>query len=118
MIVDDMHDIHEVFKEVLQLHGHQVIFSAKNGQEAVEYMKNPATIKPELIIMDQLMPRKDGLTALKEILSLDSQQKIIFASADPSSKKKVLKEGAKEYLVKPFSVKTLLRIIAHTVNNF
>ncbi|NHJ86928.1 MAG: response regulator, partial [Asgard group archaeon] len=66
---------------------------------------------PDLVIMDHRMPVKDGVTALQELLEMDSSIKVIFVSADESARKKALSMGAIGYLIKPFSVKEILKLI-------
>ena len=111
MIVDDMIVIQEILKEILNLKGYIIIFTALDGQQAVDYFKDPVNEWPEIVIMDHRMPIKDGVTALKELLVLDKNIKVIFVSADESARNKALEMGAIGYLVKPFSVKAILRLI-------
>ena len=61
--------------------------------------------------MDHRMPKKDGLTAAKEILSVNSEIKIIFFSADYTIKEKALALGAKYFLEKPFQLDELTSVI-------
>ncbi len=88
---------------------------ASNGEIAVDMFKsfNP---KPEIILMDYRMPLKNGLEATIEILQIDPNTKIIFASADISVKEKAIALGAIEFLEKPFSIQTVLNII-NKINN-
>ena len=111
MIVDDMVVIQEILKEILSLKGHTVISLAYDGQQAVDYFKNKNHELPDLVIMDHRMPIKDGVTALQELLAINKNIKIIFVSADESARKVALRMGAVVYLVKPFSVKTFLKMI-------
>jgi two-component system chemotaxis response regulator CheY len=110
MIVDDMVVIQEILKEILHLKGHSVTYSAFDGQQAIDYFVENKDW-PDLVIMDHRMPVKDGVTALKELLELDNDIKVIFVSADESARKKALAMGAIGYLIKPFSVKEILSLI-------
>ncbi len=110
MIVDDMVVIQEILKEILNLKGHIITYSAFDGQQAIDYFKENSDW-PDLVIMDHRMPVKDGVTALKELLELDSKIKVIFVSADESARKRALSMGAIGYLIKPFSVKDILQLI-------
>lgn len=107
--------IQEILKEILNLKGHSIIYTAFDGQEAVDYFKDTNNERPEIVIMDHRMPVKDGVTALIELMELDCSIKVIFVSADESARKRALKEGAIGYLVKPFSVKTILKLIDEIV---
>ena len=116
MIVDDMIVIQEILKEILNLKGHTIIFTALDGQQAVDYFKDSANEWPEIVIMDHRMPIKDGVTALEELLVIDENIKVIFVSADESARNKALVMGAIGYLVKPFSVKAILKLIDSVIN--
>ncbi len=68
-------------------------------------------IKPDIIIMDHRMPIKSGIEASKEILSINSEAKIIFASADTTIKEIALSIGVLCFKTKPFSNKKLIENI-------
>ena len=67
--------------------------------------------KPDIILMDHRMPVKNGLEATKEILKIDPNVKIIFASADTTVKTLALQAGAVAFHVKPFSMRDLFTTI-------
>lgn len=83
LIVDDDTDILFLYQKMIERIGFEVIGTAKNGEEAVQLYKSHE-IKPDIILMDHRMPKKNGLEASKEILSISDHTKIIFASADKS----------------------------------
>ncbi len=87
--------------------GFQVLGIANNGDEAIKMFKNFPE-KPDIIILDYRMPIKNGLDALKEILLIDHNSRVIFASADKTVKEEVYSYGAKGFLDKPFTHKKLL----------
>ena len=103
MIVDDMVVIQEILVEILSLKGHDVIFTANDGQQAIDYFNNNNNPKPDIIILDHRMPGKDGV-------------KVVFVSADESARNEALTFGAVDYLVKPFSVKAILTLIEKITN--
>ncbi len=114
LIADDEPDILEIIKYNLQSEGYEVI-TAKNGTEATELAK---LHKPDLIILDVMMPGKSGFEVCK-LLRLDAQFEntiIIFLTAlnDDSTQIKGLETGGDDYLTKPISPKVLLsRVNAH-----
>ena len=67
--------------------------------------------KPVIIIMDQRMPVKDGVSATQEILKMDPSATIFFGSADLHIEKEALAAGAKGFLLKPFRIEELLQAI-------
>lgn len=75
LIVDDAAFMRMMIKDILVKNGFEVVGEAQDGVEAVEKY---AELKPDLVTLDITMPEKDGLTALKEILSSDSDAKVIM----------------------------------------
>jgi two-component system chemotaxis response regulator CheY len=73
--------------------GFQVLGIANNGDEAIEMFKN-FNEKPDIIILDYRMPIKDGIDALRAILEIDKNSRIIFASADRTIRERVYLYGA------------------------
>ena len=114
-IVDDDHSLQGLYKLILKEAGFEIIGTAINGKLAVEKYKNFEE-KPDLILMDHRMPIKSGLDAMIEILGINDNVKIIFASADISVKKKALSQGACAFLDKPFKMQKLLGTIKNIVN--
>lgn len=108
LIADDEPDILEIVGYNLSREGYQVT-TAKDGDEALAKAK---TVKPELIILDIMMPKKNGVEVC-EILRAKPAFKdtlIIFLTAlsDESSHVKGLETGADDYISKPISPKVLL----------
>ena len=108
LIADDEPDILEIIQYNLQKEGYEVI-TARDGDEALTKAK---THKPELIILDIMMPRKNGVEVC-ELLRMQPAFKetlIIFLTAlsDESSHIKGLESGADDYVSKPISPKVLV----------
>lgn len=100
MICDDTAFMRLIMRELVEQAGMEVVYEAANGQEAiVNYMK----FKPDLVTMDITMPELDGLAALKKIMSIDQNAKIIMCSALGQQRMVVeaLQHGAKDFIVKP-----------------
>jgi two-component system alkaline phosphatase synthesis response regulator PhoP len=108
LIADDEPDILEIISYNLQAEGYEVI-TAKNGNEALELAKHH---KPDLIILDVMMPGKTGFEVCKILRALPSFQEtvIIFLTAlnDDSTQIKGLETGGDDYLTKPISPKVLI----------
>ncbi|MFT3682849.1 MAG: response regulator transcription factor [Ferruginibacter sp.] len=108
LIADDEPDILEIIQFNLQTEGYEVI-TAKNGDEAIDMAKKH---QPDLIILDVMMPVKNGIEACK-ILRMQPAFKntlIIFLSAlsDEGTEVRGLETGADDYLTKPISPKILV----------
>ena len=108
LIADDEQDILEIMTYNLQLHGYEVA-TAKDGDEAIQKAKD---FKPELIILDIMMPKKNGIEVCKILRSQPSFNDtiIIFLTAlnDELSHVKGLEFGADDYISKPISPKILV----------
>jgi len=108
LIADDEQDILEIMTYNLQLHGYEVA-CAKDGDEAIQKAKD---FKPELIILDIMMPKKNGIEVCKILRSqsIFSETIIIFLTAlnDELSHVKGLEFGADDYISKPISPKILV----------
>jgi two-component system, OmpR family, alkaline phosphatase synthesis response regulator PhoP len=108
LIADDEPDILEIIQFNLQTEGYEVI-TAKNGDEALDLAKKH---QPNLIILDVMMPYKNGIEVCNILRSQPAFQQtlIIFLSAlsDESTEVRGLETGADDYLTKPISPKVLI----------
>jgi two-component system chemotaxis response regulator CheY len=114
LVVDDAVFMRKVVSDALAKGGHEVIGEAANGQEAVEQFQS---LKPEVMTLDITMPEKDGLAALKEIIAMDPQARIVMCSALGQETKvlEAIKAGAKDFVVKPFQPDRVLSAIEKAV---
>jgi two-component system chemotaxis response regulator CheY len=101
LIVDDLTFIKLVLRGLVEKAGFRVIGEASDGAEAIELYQDK---RPDVVLMDLTMPKVDGLTALKEILKIDPEAKVIMCSAmgQQSLIVQALQLGAKDFIVKPF----------------
>ena len=83
---------------------------ANNGDEAIKMFRSFPE-KPDIIILDYRIPIKNGLDALKEILQIDHNSRVIFASADKTIREEVYSYGAKGFFDKPFTHKKLINTL-------
>jgi len=114
-IVEDEFSLVRLYELVLTSFGHKIIAVANNGEEAVQKYKNLLD-KPDIIIMDHRMPIKNGIDATEEILEINGNAKIIFASADKEAREKAEMMGVLSFKTKPFSNEKLLRNIEKALN--
>lgn len=114
-LIDDDLSIITLFDKYLTVLGHEVMAKAHNGEEAVKLFHQFRKL-PDLILMDHRMPKKDGLTAAREILETNNNIKIIFFSADSNIKDIALALGAKYFLEKPFKLDELSKIIEKIIS--
>lgn len=111
LIVDDEKPIVEVLKFNLEKDGYKTI-EAYDGEQAVEMA---LTAKPDLILLDVMLPKMDGFTVCNKIRQkLDCPIIMLTAKEDVVDKILGLELGADDYMTKPFSVRELAaRIKAH-----
>ena len=110
IVVDDDVDTVEVFSEFLELKDIQVVGRGHDGKEAVEAYEK---FKPDIVLMDVMMPTYDGFYAIEKIRKLDPNSKIIMVTADLSIKtKEKLKEmNVSGVVFKPYDIDRVLDVI-------
>lgn len=106
-VVDDEPFIHVLYREILERGGYEVLEGAHDGVEALEMLRS-MNKRPDIIVMDHRMPRRDGVETTIKILEETPEARVLFASADPSIERRALKAGAAGFLVKPFHIGELL----------
>ena len=114
LVVDDSMFVTKQIGQILTSEGFDVVATAADGQEGVEKYKE---LYPnvDIVTMDITMPKKDGVTALEEIIAFDKDARVVMISAlgKQDLVKKSLLIGAKNYIVKPLDRKKVLeRIVA------
>ena len=106
-LIEDNEDLLFTYECLLNIHGIAVKEKAIDGEEAITKYINFIE-KPDLILLDHRMPKKNGLEIMDEILKINVSAKIIFISADSEVEKNVLENGAKRFLKKPISGEKLI----------
>ena len=113
LVVDDSLSVaRQLTKIVDEIEDFDVIGHAKNGAEAVKLFK---TLGPDIVFMDIVMPMMDGLQALRTLVRLDPEAKVVVISSMGGSGQKAeeaLRLGAMNVVSKPFEpdkVKTILK---------
>ncbi|NLV75582.1 MAG: response regulator transcription factor [Tissierellia bacterium] len=111
LIIEDDKSISELQKDYLEMSGYEVV-CAFDGNSGLEYIKNEDF---DLIILDLMLPKKDGFDILREIS--DTKQipvLIVSAKSDEIFKIKGLNLGADDYITKPFGMGELVaRVNSH-----
>ncbi len=107
LVVEDDSDIREIIRYNLSLEGYRVI-EAKNGYEAV---KQALKFLPQLILLDVMMPKMDGIEACRIIRSYENLNDTIIAflsaRTEDLSQVKGFDAGADDYITKPITPKVL-----------
>ena len=105
LLVDDEESILDVSKRYLERDGYHVI-TAANGEEAIKIWTEE---KPDLIVLDLMMPFKDGMETAEEIREIDDVPIIMLTALGQERDRLLgLTVGADDYLTKPFSPRELV----------
>lgn len=113
LIVDDDPSMRYSLSRLLQADGLEVI-AGKNGEEALQLF---AEGKPDLVIMDIKMPGMSGLEVLKKIKERDPKALVILMTAFGTTEMAIeaMKFGAFDYVLKPFAVPQMKRLVARAL---
>ena len=102
--------------EMLREEGYDVVGEAGDGQEAVDLAES---LRPDLVIMDVKMPRRDGIDAAAEIAAKRIAPVVLLtAFSQRDLVEKARDAGAMAYLVKPFSISDLMPAIEVAMSRF
>ena len=95
---------------MLSSFGYNDISEVSNGEDAVNFCKNNKT---NIVLLDIVMPIKDGVTATSEILEHDPDTKIIIVSSVGTQThiKEAIKAGAKDFIQKPIDEELLKQVM-------
>ena len=105
MVVDDNEDNLDLVEAILESEGYENIVKARSAEEMFELLKKGE--KPDLILLDVMMPGMDGFTACKILKESDRWRDIpvimVTAKTSPEDLKKGFEVGAMDYIEKPIS---------------
>ncbi len=111
LIVEDEQDIREAVQASLASRGYWVILAA-DGEEGLRKVKSE---KPDLVLLDIVMPKLDGWQVLKAIRDDEATRDVpvvmLTANRETSSLIESQSQKATDYLMKPFDIEKLLRFI-------
>ncbi|MGD0621510.1 MAG: response regulator [Thermacetogeniaceae bacterium] len=115
LIVDDMRVICELLTDVLTAEGFMVQASM-SGEQAIDTIRART---PALIIIDQVMPGKDGLQTLRDVQGLISGVPVIMISGYVEEKQDVIEARRKglirHFISKPFDMRYLIRLVKEII---
>ncbi|MCA0154168.1 response regulator transcription factor [Winogradskyella vincentii] len=114
ILAEDEIALGQIIKESLETRDFDVIL-CENGEKAFEKYKSE---QPEILVLDVMMPKKDGFTLAKEIRAIDDSIPIIFLTAKSQTEDVVegFSIGGNDYLKKPFSMEELIVRIHNLLN--
>ena len=117
LAVDDEPNILMSLEFILEMEGYEV-HTARDGEEALEVAER---VRPDLILLDVNMPRKDGYEVcriIRERVNMTGTKVIMLtAKGQTLEKKKGLEVGADDYVTKPFGAEDLLEKIRTMIDS-
>ncbi len=113
LVVDDALFMRRMLSDILKKEGIEICGEAENGKDAIQKYQ---LLKPDLVTMDIVMPKIeeiDGIGAVKEIIKVDPQAKIIMVSAmgQHSLVVEAIQAGAKDFVTKPFQPSRVIEAV-------
>ena len=115
LIIEDEPGIYNFLKDGLEEEGYTIVIASDGIRGVEEFIQ----VKPDLVLLDWMIPRMHGIDVCKEIRKHDKDTPILFLTAKDTVKETIegLRAGANDYIKKPFSFEELLeRIKIHFRN--
>lgn len=114
LIVDDIPFVRKTIGNILSEAHYQIVGEAENGNAAIELF---AKTRPDIVLMDVVMPDLNGIEATRRILKIDKEAKIVIVSAMDQEGliMEAINAGARDYILKPFTPENLLRSVEHAL---
>src|SRR5918993_2253262 len=106
LYVEDETFLAKIVSETLESRGYEVVLEEDGGKALQKFTE----VKPDVCVLDIMLPNKDGFTIADEIRDTDTEVPIIFLSAKSQTSDVVngFKTGANDYIRKPFSIEELI----------
>jgi two-component system chemotaxis response regulator CheY len=116
LLVDDSAFMRQMCKDGFSKNGFEIIAEAENGEAGAEAYKK---LKPDLVVLNILMPKMDGIQALRKIKEHDPAAAVVMltASGQRTMVIEALRSGARRFVVKPFNMQFLLKAAREALEN-
>lgn len=114
LLCDDSRALRMLTARQLAECGFEVVGEAGNGIDAVQQYQ---ALRPSVVLLDLVMPQLDGKQALRRILELDADARVVILSSLGAQNdiEECLRAGAKSYLQKPIDPEAMVRVLRETV---
>jgi two-component system, chemotaxis family, chemotaxis protein CheY len=116
LAVDDSKTMLAMIAAQLRGSNFEVVATASNGLEAIEKYKQ---IKPELVLLDIVMPEVTGIDTLERLLAADTAARVVMVSSvgTEDTVRECLKKGAKSFLQKPLQKEGMLNVLKNVCHD-
>jgi two-component system chemotaxis response regulator CheY len=114
LIADDASFMRQMIRDIIEPEGFEVVGEASDGLEVVEKYKK---LRPDVVMMDIVMPKRSGIDAVKAIKAEDAGARVVMCSAlgQDALVSEALQAGARDFIVKPFKPDAVLATLAKVV---
>jgi DNA-binding response OmpR family regulator len=114
LVVDDEDEVREMIRRILRLSSYNVI-EARDGIEALEMA---LAHQPDLITLDIMMPRKDGIRLCEELKAhKDTKHIPVLVLTVAANRKKVMDAGADHFMNKLFAIDEFVEVVDRLIGN-
>jgi PAS domain S-box-containing protein len=116
LAVDDESTVLALAKDILEMHGYRVL-TARNGEEALRLFRSSR--QPiDLVLLDLTMPVMGGRECLKRLRELDPRVRVVISSgfSADATVAEILREGAIDYIQKPYDIDVLARVVSESLS--
>ena len=114
LIADDASFMRQMIRDIIEPEGWEVVGEASDGVEVVDKFKK---LRPDVVMMDIVMPKRSGIDAVKAIKAEDAGARIVMCSAlgQEALVTEAVQAGAKDFIVKPFKPDAVIATLAKVV---
>jgi two-component system chemotaxis response regulator CheY len=114
LIADDASFMRQMIRDIIEPEGFEVAGEAADGVEVVEKFRK---LRPDLVMMDIVMPKRSGIDAVKAIKAEDAGARVVMCSAlgQEALVTEAIQAGARDFIVKPFKPDAVLATLRKVV---
>lgn len=111
LVIDDAEYARDILKKILSKGGYEIAGEAGDGEEGVREFSRTS---PDIVLLDMVMPKLDGIGTIRAIKKINPDAKIIVISADGQTShiEEAVKAGALSYINKPYQWSVVLNELA------
>lgn len=114
LLAEDSARMRSILKDLLLRNGYEIAGEAENGEEAVRFFND---LRPDVVILDLVMPGMSGIEALKAIKMDDPKARVVMASSLGQQHLVIeaLRAGAVDFFIKPLQVEAVIEALRNAL---